>query len=355
MAKVAIITDMHLGVRNDSPVLLDLQERFFKEFFFPTLEDQGVKTILNLGDTFDRRKIININTYHRSKQMFFDRLSKYDYHAVIGNHDTFFVTTNSVNSVELFTSHHSNFHIYRDKLGEFEIDGMKIAMCPWITKENVNDIQKQISKTRATYLMGHFEIKGFEFSKGTVNEHGYEKEYFKNFEAVYSGHFHHPSEYGNIKYLGAPYEMTWIDHDGKRGFHILDTKTRVLTHYQNPFRLFHKLHYNDDDLTMIELAQLDFTPLKGTYVKLIVKQKNNPQLFEMFLTKLNDCGAADVKVVEDSLDLEAINIDDELSDTKDTSQVLDAYVDEIDGISEDKAKRLKKFMNKIYLKALDLQ
>jgi len=72
--KVALITDIHFGVRNDNTVFLDHQKRFFEETFFPSLENEGIDTIINLGDTFDRRKFINYNTLYQAKDFFFDEI-----------------------------------------------------------------------------------------------------------------------------------------------------------------------------------------------------------------------------------------------------------------------------------------
>ena len=54
--KIAIVTDMHIGVRGDSKIFLDHQERFFSEVFFPYIDEHDIKIIFDLGDTFDRRK-----------------------------------------------------------------------------------------------------------------------------------------------------------------------------------------------------------------------------------------------------------------------------------------------------------
>ena len=66
--KICFLTDEHFGSSNDSPIILSHQKKFFDEIFFPYLDEHNIKTVISLGDTFDRRKnIIGINknrTYH---------------------------------------------------------------------------------------------------------------------------------------------------------------------------------------------------------------------------------------------------------------------------------------------------
>ena len=42
--KVAIITDQHFGARNDSPQFLDFYEKFYRDTFFPKLEENNIKS-----------------------------------------------------------------------------------------------------------------------------------------------------------------------------------------------------------------------------------------------------------------------------------------------------------------------
>ena len=57
--KLAIITDTHFGARNDSQVFMDYFAKFYKDIFFPTLEEREITTIVHMGDIVDRRKFIN--------------------------------------------------------------------------------------------------------------------------------------------------------------------------------------------------------------------------------------------------------------------------------------------------------
>ena len=59
---------MHIGVRGDSKVFQNHQEKFFMEVFFPYLDEHGIDTVFDLGDAFDRRKYINYVSLQRGKQ-----------------------------------------------------------------------------------------------------------------------------------------------------------------------------------------------------------------------------------------------------------------------------------------------
>lgn len=330
--KIAIITDMHLGVRGDSKVFLDHQEKFFSEIFFPYLDEHNIKTVLDLGDTFDRRKYVNYVTLARAKEMFFDELQKrkIEYHAIVGNHSVYYTNTNEVNSMNLLLQEYTNFNIYQSMPVELTFRSTNVIMVPWITKNNMEDTMRSIANSKADICMGHFSIQGFEMLKGAINDHGLNREVFSHFEQVYSGHFHHPSEYTNIKYLGAPYEMTWSDYQGKRGFRILDTETRELEWILNPFAIYHKIDYDDSDMTIDDIANLNLDNIKDAYIKVIVKDRSNPYIYDLFINKLTDAGAADVKSIEDSLNLESEGVDEILDETKDTKEILHNYIDSLD-------------------------
>ena len=330
--KIAIITDMHLGVRGDSKVFLDHQEKFFNEIFFPYIDENDIKIVLDLGDTFDRRKFVNYVTLDRAKKMFFDQLAKrnIEYHAIVGNHSVYYTNTNEVNSMNLLLQEYSNFNIYCDETKELTFGSTNVIMVPWITKNNSENLMKSMAESKADICMGHFAIQGFEMLKGAINDHGLSKEIFSHFEQVYSGHFHHPSVYNNITYLGAPYEMTWSDYQGRRGFRVLDTETRDLEWVLNPFAIYHKIDYDDADMTIEDIANLDLTNIKNSYIKVIVKDRSNAYIYDMFMNKLTDAGAVDVKAIEDSLNLEDAGVDEILDETKDTKDILHQYIESID-------------------------
>lgn len=345
---------MHLGCRGDSKIFLDHQERFFSEVFFPHIDKHNIKTIFDLGDTFDRRKFINYVSLERAKQFFFDQIASrgIEYHAIVGNHSVYYTNTNEVNSMNLLLREYPNFNIYVNEAVELQRGSTKFLMVPWINNSNQKEMLTSIRESDAHLCLGHFSIQGFEMDKGHLCDHGLTRELFINYEAVYSGHFHHPSAYNNISYLGAPYEMTWSDHQGKRGFRVLDTETRELEWILNPNVIFHKIEYDDADMTIEDIANLDVSILKDTFIKVIVKNRTNPYIYDLFLNKLSDAGAADVKAIEDSLSLESEGLDEMLDETKDTKDILHDYINSLE-TKVDKL-QIKLLIDELYVEAQNI-
>ena len=89
----------------------------------------------------------------------------------------------------------------------------------------------------------------------------------RKFEYTFSGHYHHKSNSDGIYYLGNPYELTWMDYQDQRGFHIFDVDSRDLVFHQNPFVMFHRFVYNDNDE---DYSNIDVEYLKNKYVKVVV-------------------------------------------------------------------------------------
>jgi len=190
--KIALITDTHWGVRNDQLAFLDNNKRFIDEVFLPYLDAHSIRTVIHLGDLVDRRKFLNINTAKRLRSDFIQPLHARGItpHLIIGNHDTYYKNTNSVNSIREFYEH--DFTIY-ESAAEVEFDGVPILFIPWICDDNREDTLKLIGTTNAQIALGHLELAGFEMYRGSPVSHGDDRVLFDRFDLVCSGHYHHRS------------------------------------------------------------------------------------------------------------------------------------------------------------------
>ena len=109
--KIAIITDQHLDGRKGSLAFWNYFQKFYDEVFFPTLEKEGISVVFDLGDTFDNRKSMDFNTFHRVRENYFERLKPYNVHMLLGNHCTYYKNTNRINSPELLLEQYDNITI----------------------------------------------------------------------------------------------------------------------------------------------------------------------------------------------------------------------------------------------------
>ena len=355
---VALLTDTHIGWRNDSLVFDDYFKRFFNEVFFPTLEERRIKTVVHLGDLFDRRKYINFHILHRCRMDILNPLEAMGItmHVIVGNHDIYWRNSNDVNSVTELCQSYPNLKIYEEP-EEITLGSLRILLLPWMNPMNTAPTLSIAKASKAPVVMGHLEIAGFNYDRSVVCEHGLDRKLFKKFKKVFSGHFHTQSMDGGIHFLGSPYEMTFADTGDPRGFHIFDTETLELEFIPNPNRMFHKIVYDDrDSATHMVMLSQDFNHLEKTQVKINVAHKTDPYLYDRWLSRIEGVNPDTLQIIESfSLGVDE-EVDDQFGDFEkgevvltDTLQVLNSYVDAMT-IDLDK-NRMREIMKMLYLTA----
>lgn len=353
MSKVALITDLHFGCRNDSDIFRRFLGDFYSKVFFPVIDARGITTVVDLGDTFDRRKYINFNTLNHAREVLFQPLHdrNIETHVIVGNHDIFFRNTNEVNSPQQLLRQYDNLRIYSE-ITTIRLYGLPVTIIPWINPQNERSVLEYIKNDTTRVAMGHLEVSGFEMDPGMMCTEGYDSNIFKKYDMVMSGHFHHKSTKGNLTYLGNPYELTWADYGDVRGFHIFDTVTQELEFIANPFKMFYKLYYNDET----ETPTLPDENLEGKYIKVIQAKKTNPVKFDKYFENLYAQNPADIQIIEASqlsMDVE-MNEEDMKNAVKDSKAFLGDYIREVGVVpTKEEEARLIEYMNGLYTEALN--
>ena len=291
------------------------------------------------------------------KTVFFDRCKseEIDLHVIIGNHDVPYRNTNKINSMqELFTTAaYESYGTFYSNPTVVEFDNTKIMLMPWINNDNYEAALDAINVTNAKILFGHLEIQGFEMLRGIMNDQGLHGDVFAKFEHVFSGHFHHRSKQGNLQYLGAPYEITWSDFQDPRGFSIFDTDTGHMNFIQNPFRMFHKIFYDDSEKTLDQTVELDYDQYRNTVVKVIVNKKTQPYWFDVVIDRLYKAGPFNVSIVEGEMLRDHSTESEIIDEAEDTLTILGKYVDSIDMDCDKPA--LTKMLHSLYNEAINME
>jgi len=344
--KVAIITDQHFGARKNSKLFHDYFLKFYNDVFFPTLEKEGITTVIDMGDTFDSRKGIDFSALSWAKNHYYDTLEKMDItvHTIVGNHTAYYKNTNQVNAVDLLLREYSNVTVYSEPK-EVLLNKLKVLFVPWINQENEEQTLTMIKKTSCECVMGHLELNGFRVNNQIVMDHGLESKVFDKFKLVFSGHYHTRSNNGKIFYLGNPYEMFWNDVNDTRGFHIFDTDTLEKVSIDNPYHLFYNIYYQDTNYQTFDTREYE-----NKIVRVIVRKKTDIKKFEKFIDKLYSCGVAELKVVENFAIQESEDF--EAFESEDTISILNRYIEEAE-IDLDKS-IIQKMIQEIYQEACEL-
>lgn len=327
--KVAIINDTHCGIRNSSDIFLDNAEKFYADVFFPTLLERGIRHIIHLGDYFDHRKFINFRALNRNRHVFLERLrqEQITMDIIAGNHDTYYKNTNELNSLKELLGHYMNeVHIIHEPT-VMEYGSLKMGMIPWICSENYEKSMEFIKNAKCDWIGGHFEFAGFNVMRGVVAPHGLDHKLLSRFERVLSGHFHTKSQQDNVTYLGTQMEFSWSDAGDPKHFHILDTETRELEAIRNPYTLFQKIVYNDEET---DYNKYNVTDLDGKHVKVVVVNKKDIFTFDRFIDRIQNRKIHDLKIAENFDEFVGNNVEDESVSIEDTTELLNTYIEAVE-------------------------
>lgn len=345
--RTAILTDTHFGARNDSQQFLDYFLGFIENQFLPLCKEQGISTIIHLGDLMDRRKFVNFNTLNQVRQRFIEKLEEMDItmYCLIGNHDTYYKNTNEINSLkELFGDRYTRFVVIENP-SEIEIGNKVFGLVPWINKENKEECDEFLKNTHADIVCGHFELRGYEVMRGVQFDGGMDDNLLRRFDRVWSGHFHTRHTKNNIQYLGTPYQITFADLHESKGFYVYDTETDQMDFVFNEDKMYLHINYTDD------LILSDLSKYENKYLKIFVAEKKSQTKLDTLVDNLYDAKVASVTIVEN----ETTKIEDnEIADmTLDTLALIYKEAEDFYAQMEEiNVSKLKNLIQDIYMEAI---
>lgn len=217
--KAAVFGDIHFGKRSDSPVHnQDCLE--YVQWFCDQANAHKVDTIIFLGDWFDNRSRLRLDTQDAGNKAMRMLLEVAPVYVIVGNHDMFFRNSRSIHSIDAYE----------------EWDGVTIINDP-VVIGNVGLVPfligteyLEVLDLECKYMFGHFELPGF-LMNSTIempDRGGLNAEQFSQVEAVFSGHFHKRQLKKNkgkipVWYIGSPFGHDFNDvHDLERGMMILE-------------------------------------------------------------------------------------------------------------------------------------
>ena len=213
--KVAVFTDLHIGLKSNSSIHnSDCEE--FVDWFIDEAKKANCDTAIFMGDWHHNRNTINLFSLDVSIRCLEKLGAAFEqFFWFPGNHDLFYKDKRDI--------HSSAFgrHIPGVTVVENVTTISDVTLVPWL----VGDEWRDISKVKSRYMFGHFELPLFYMNAMVqMPDHGeLQAEHFKHQEYVFSGHFHKRQNRGKIWYIGNAFPHNFSDTwDDKRGMMILE-------------------------------------------------------------------------------------------------------------------------------------
>lgn len=217
-----MLSDIHLGVRNNSIEWMDNINDYFYNFFIPYLkENSNDNTSLILtGDIFDSRQSLDIKVLNMALDIIkniLDVNSCIKIYIVEGNHDSYKKKENDITSLSIFKTFNNVIVIQKPTIEILE-DNTKILFLPWDGDMNKqNDV---ISKIDADFVFMHNDINSGYYDNGRPIINGVNISTINN-KKIYSGHIHRRYDGKKFTYVGTPYQLRRSDIGNKKGIYTL--------------------------------------------------------------------------------------------------------------------------------------
>ena len=239
--KLLLVTDTHLGIYQSSDLYHGVVLNLFKEIK-EYCRQNDIKTVLHLGDFFHERRVLNTKTQFVAHMIasLFDK--DVNMKIILGNHDVYYKTKLEPTTLDIFKNY-DHVEVIKET-----VTFQDISLVPW----------SLFPKKKSGYVFGHFEFTGFKMNTNYVCERGLDPTDWKQYDHIYSGHFHWPSTRGNITYLGSSYPHNFHDVDSPRGYYVWEDGEIEFIEYQGAPK-FVKLNTEN----------VDNSKIKGNIVKLI--------------------------------------------------------------------------------------
>jgi len=241
-SRVAVFSDLHLGVHNDSSQWHTIALDWCK-WFVSQLKQQNISDVIFCGDWYHNRSEISVDTLTLSAEIF-ELLSEFNLTIITGNHDQYFKHRTDVHSLNIVKGK-QNVNVI-DKPFSLKRFDKTLTFLPWgFSHTELPD---------GDVCFGHLEIESFKMNSMKMCEDGMKaSDLLKKFNLVISGHFHtrHQRQFGagTILYVGNPFEMDFGDCENDKGYYILDLNDLSYTFHCNSLSPRYK------KLTLSELVE----------------------------------------------------------------------------------------------------
>jgi DNA repair exonuclease SbcCD nuclease subunit len=344
--RIWMLSDTHLGARNNSVEWLDRMTEYFDNFFIPLVKEhyQEGDILIHSGDVFDNRQSLNLLVMNRGLRIFeeLSEIFKNGIHIIAGNHDILRKNTNDIASIDVL-KYIPNISIYKEP-EVLTINEHKILLMPW-RMDHEAEVECIKEHSHCDYAFCHANITTMSFDGRRAIEHGSDINAYKQMKHVYSGHIHYGQSKQNVTFVGNPYQMTRSDAGNVKGIYCLDLDSGEHTFYENTYSPKFVRFYLDKslDITLGRIRQICENNFVDIYVKseYLIKYPINDLISEL------SEGARKLEIIAYE-DEDLLDIDVEYDKSLNIYNLCEKYIDQMSTIEDKTKEKMKNHLFKLH-------
>lgn len=247
-----LITDTHLSDNN-----IELVISIFKQAIEYCVKN-NIQEIYHLGDWFTSRKAQSLDVLKATMDIIGDFMRNGITCSIIkGNHDAVQADTED-SYLDIFSIYEYFLVCKREFTFKIpQVENFYIHLLPYFKEDGsyIERLKNLEIKPGINILLTHIAVTGVKNNDGSEVENNLGLDLFKQYDAVYVGHYHNQSDVGkNIKYIGSAYQANFGEDD-KKGFNLL-LEDGSLQFIQSEFPKYIKIKANvADKKHLLEIKQ----------------------------------------------------------------------------------------------------
>ena len=291
MNKVAIFSDIHLGVHQNNDFWLGISNKW-ADWYIKELNDKNITDIIFCGDFFHYRDEISVKTLNFAKDLL-DKFKDFKITMITGNHDAWYKDTSEINSLSILKGY-KNLTVY-DRLATVEYKNKTVSFCPWGTK--IDDIPD------SDLIFGHFELENFKMNMFKICDHGDNPDVLvEKSKLIFTGHFHardekhYKKQDSSIVYVGNPYEMDFGDTMQTKGYYILDFDRLTYEFFENNITPKHIKIILSKLINLTDVENIFKKSLPDNIIKLIIDKNISSDHLDALITKLTTYKPVELRI-----------------------------------------------------------
>ena len=283
--KTILFGDLHVYSHFNQSIFVETAIEFLYNIL-NKCKEEDIKKIIFLGDWFHLKSKIPVYPFIKSiNALSLFKKNGIDITFLIGNHDAPQQQTNDYSIICSFSPYGKVIKLY-DFIDKGDVRLHFLSYTKELPKF-------EIKKNKKNILFGHLDINDFEINNEFICDYGFNKSSFKDFDLVFSGHFHKHQKMDNCIYVGNPFQTRFSERFDDKGYVILDLDD---------------LHWNfivNENLPVFREVTVDniddYKPdfIKDNFIRVKLGNEVDNKYMENIRNKLLDLGAESIDFIFD--------------------------------------------------------